>query len=298
MNYLNEIKSPITGSRNIVKKKTIKSQEIIDRYLSEYHIDVSHYFKNLDNIDILECTDTGYLFYYPFVIQGNEDLYKHLENLKFYYLPNRWEFRIPTLFAKSGSKLLEIGCGNGHALKLYKLQGIDCAGLELNSDAITFCEKNELCVINKTVEEFSVNNSEKFDIVCAFQLLEHLSDINGFLTASIKLLKPNGYIIISVPNNNSFGHKFNTLNLPPHHMGLWKEESFSALTKYFSINLKKIYYTPLDKTQKNELKTHYKNVLGNMPFGIRSLSRFSWFFNLFVSKRKKGYTIVAVFQKR
>jgi 2-polyprenyl-3-methyl-5-hydroxy-6-metoxy-1,4-benzoquinol methylase len=297
MDNIKDLKSPVTGSKNISREKTIKSKEIIDRYLTEYNFDVSHYFKGIDNIDVLKCEDTGYTFYYPFTIQGNEDLYQHLEHLEFYYLQNRWEFKIPPIFSKAGAKLLEIGCGNGHALKLYKENGIDCTGLELNSDAISNCEQKGLSVFNKTVEEFSLNHSESFDIVCAFQLLEHLSDINSFLTASIKLLKPNGYLIISVPNNNSFGHIFNTLNLPPHHMGLWKEESFSALTKYFSINLKKIYYTPLDKEQKKDLKVHYKNVLGKMPIGIRSISRFSWFFNFFVPKRKKGYTIVAVFQK-
>lgn len=298
MNNLKDLKSPITGTKNLSLLTSINSQDIINRYQKEYNFDVSHYFSELDKIHVLKCEDTGYRFYFPYSIQGNEDLYEHLEHFDFYYLQDRWEFEIPPFFSKPGSKLLEIGCGNGYALSLFTKKGIDCTGLELNKDAIKICEEKGLSVYNKTVEEFSLNQSGNFDTVCAFQLLEHLSDISSFLTASIKLLKPNGYLIISVPNNDSFGHKFNTLNLPPHHMGLWNRDSFNALSKYFPIDVKRTYFTPLDKEQKKDLEVHYKNIIGKMPIGIRSLSRFSELFNSFVPMRKKGYTIVMVFQKR
>lgn len=291
-------KSPITGSNNIELISSIKSKEIIDKYLNEYKFDVSHYFKDLDSIEILRCKDTGYTFYYPYGIHGNEDLYQHLEQFDFYYLNDRWEFNIPPLFTKTGANLLEIGCGNGYALFSYKQKGINCTGLELNKEAIRVCEEKGISIYNQTIESFSIKHSEEFDTICAFQLLEHLSDINSFLTSAIKLLKKNGNLIISVPNNDSFGHKFNTLNLPPHHMGMWNYESLSSLSKFFPIDILKVYYTPLNENQQIDFKAHFKNVFGKLPFGIRSISRLNYLFNLLVPRRKKGYSIVVVYQKR
>jgi 2-polyprenyl-3-methyl-5-hydroxy-6-metoxy-1,4-benzoquinol methylase len=294
---LDKIKSPITGSTNTVVEKIIDSKEIISLYSDQFNFDASSYFKDLEEIYVVKCLDTNYRFYYPFSIQGKEDIYKHLQNVDFYYLEDRWEFGAVCKLIAAGSSLLELGCGNGYALENFKKNGISCKGLELNQEAIKTCIEKGLDVLSSPLHEYADQNESLFDVVCAFQLLEHLADVDYFIKNSLKLLKRGGSFIVSVPNNDSFGHLYNILNLPPHHMGLWNKKVFLALQKYYPMKLEKVLFTPLDPSQLKDFKAHYATVLGKLPFLLRSISRFPALFNVIVPKRLKGYTIVAIFKK-
>jgi 2-polyprenyl-3-methyl-5-hydroxy-6-metoxy-1,4-benzoquinol methylase len=82
------------------------------------------------------------------------------------------------------------------------------------------------------VDFFSLTPGEhNYDAVCLFQVLEHMHDISGFFKHVRAFIKPQGKLIISVPNNNPYlyvNDKLHTLNLPPHHMGLWTGSSLTA----------------------------------------------------------------------
>ena len=291
------INSPVSGKNNTTIEKIIKSKQIIDQYINEFGFDCSDHFKNIDEIYLMKCLDSGYSFYYPFKIQGGEDLYQHLEKFDFYYLTDRWEFETVSKLIHKGANLLEIGCGNGYALEIFKKNGISCHGLELNQRAISQCISKGLNVSLDNMRDFAELKYNSFDAVCAFQLLEHLSEVDEFISNSIKLLKQGGNLIVSVPNNDSFGHKYNTLNLPPHHMGLWNKFAFESLEKFYPVKLKQILFSPLDTDQENDFKIHYSNAFAKLPIFLRSISRFPSLFKYLVPERKKGYTILAIFEK-
>ena len=76
-------------------------------------------------------------------------------------------------------------------------------------------------------------------------VLEHIYDVKSFLEASLKVLKPEGKIIIGVPNSEPYflGYdKYCTLNLPPHHMGLWNKKVFDKLAALFNLKILKTKY--------------------------------------------------------
>ena len=197
-----------------------------------------------------KCESSGFRFYYPFDINGDALFYSKLQKYDWYYIPWKWEHEICKGMIRKGSKILEVGCGKGSFLKkIYQEKGAEITGLELNKEAIREGEKNGVPILDETIQNHALKNNEQYDMVCSFQVLEHISDVNSFIQAKLDCLKKNGKLVIAVPNNDSFikFDKTNLLNLPPHHMGLWNPCSVKALGKVFNIKLERIYLEPLQE---------------------------------------------------
>jgi SAM-dependent methyltransferase len=242
------IQSPVTLSNNTALVDTIPVQLIVDSYASQLGMDVSHYFTGLTEVSIYRCSDTGFRFYYPATIFGDAGFYEQLQQKEFYYRPWVWEHQTALQYIAPGSKVLEIGCGLGAFIEKLQAKGFDCTGLELNEAAAAVCRQKGLTVHNQLLDAHLVQHSESYDVVCAFQVLEHVYDVHSFISESIACLKPGGKLIFAVPNNNPwFLHyqKHNTLNMPPHHSGLWNKEAFLCLPKYFPVQVQKIMVEPM-----------------------------------------------------
>ncbi|MNY13942.1 Ubiquinone biosynthesis O-methyltransferase [compost metagenome] len=144
---------------------------------------------------------------------------------------------------------MEIGSGFGAFLQLLKNNDIQGKGLELNPNAVSRCVEEMLNVEEKLIQEEANENPEFYDVVCCYQVLEHIADPNSFIHSSIQALKIGGKLIIGVPNNNPYlfvNDKYHTLNLPPHHAGLWNKKSLKSLEKVFSLKQESIEFEPLE----------------------------------------------------
>jgi len=228
------VKCPLNNSTNIKLERSIKTALIIDKWQKD-GIDVSRFFVNLDEIKLYRCLDSGYRFFYPFNLEGDNQFYQDLQKFPWYYFDWKWEYNIALKQIKPGDKVLEIGCGDGSFLKKLSEKNIKVRGLEFNEEAIKKCRERGLNVTGETIQEHAQNHKNEYDVTCSFQVMEHIADIGNALTASLGVLKRGGKLIISVPNNDSFlgKDKFNLMNLPPHHMGLWDEKSLKNLEKFF-----------------------------------------------------------------
>jgi SAM-dependent methyltransferase len=256
--------SPVTGSKNVKVEHELSSAKIIELYKHDYNIDVHNYFEDLECIQIYKCLDTGFRFYFPYSLAGSSELYKSLDHEHPDYYSLRLEHHLVDNYFKEGKKVLEVGCGSGFFLKSLQGKGLECIGLEFNEDAVQFALNQGLSVLSQDLIDHSQSNLGKYDIVCSFQVLEHVVDIAGFLRACIASLKIGGKLIIVVPNNNPFLYKYDeyhTLNLPPHHMGLWDEMSFRNLSNFFPISLDRFFVEPLQKRDyAYYLQLHIKNL--------------------------------------
>ena len=105
----------------------------------------------------------------------------------------------------NGKKLLEIGCANGNYLKLMKGLGWECDGLELSKKAAESVRNEGFFVYNNTLEEAKFNN--KYDIITAWMVFEHLFDLKKSLTKLKSISKPETILIFSVPNINCISFK-------------------------------------------------------------------------------------------
>ncbi len=243
------IKNPFIETSPVIYEKDVSKDLLIKRYKEIHDLDISYIFSTTDKISIYKCRDSGYCFYYPFEVAGDSKFYEKLQDNDWYYMPWKWEHQLCEKYIKETDKILEVGCGRGDFLKNIsnKFRNIQCVGLELNKKSVFSGDRLE--IQNITVEDFSLTHEGKFDIVCSFQVLEHIPLVNSFLKANIRCLADNGLLIICVPNNNSFikHSKYNILNMPPHHMGLWTENSLRKIGDYFNLELVEVSFEPLQE---------------------------------------------------
>ncbi|MCT4575236.1 MAG: class I SAM-dependent methyltransferase [Alphaproteobacteria bacterium] len=106
-------------------------------------------------------------------------------------------------FSDSSKKLLDIGCGTGDFLQEAKSKGWCVKGVEPNKDARAIANSktnNEVF----DVDELLSFKENSFDVITLWHVLEHLPELDEQLDIFKKLLRPNGALIIAVPNHKSF----------------------------------------------------------------------------------------------
>ena len=298
-----KIKSPVTHSFNTSLITQFEVSDITKQYADETKLDVKRFFEGLQKVELYKCNDTGYRFYLPTNIWGDGKFYEGLEEYnKDYYPQVRWEHNLMVSKIDTDKKVLEIGCGEGAFLKMMLQKGItNIEAIELNEKA-AFALCNAGFKVNvETIETFSVNNKEQYDVVCFFQVLEHIYDVKSFIDAALLVLKKGGKMVIAVPNNNPYLYKHDinhTLNLPPHHAGLWNKEAFENLEKFYPIKLKQLFVRPLDNIWAWSMvqKKYYrkKNPVYGFFISLIPTTIFSIFLSVF---KQQGRDILVEFEK-
>jgi len=298
------VESPFVENLEAVLVKRIGTDKIVEEYQKRLKMDVSRFFTKVKEIQVYQCPKTGYAFFYPYQdVAGDGKFYQELQSFPWYYMPWKWEhdYVRKNVISKT-DKLLEVGCGHASFLIQLAKEGFDVTGLELNPDSVAVAAKGGVTVHLKAVQDFAEESPVQYDVVCSFQVLEHIQDVKSFIAASLKLLKPGGTFIISVPNNESFikHHTFDIMNMPPHHMGLWDQNSLTSLTEIFPIKLSSIAFEPL---QDHHFK-YYNQIMvtsGEYSKFNKVLSSVLYPITQFGIKRMAGsipgHTVVAVYKK-
>lgn len=239
--------SPVTKTNNTQLFSSFKGEDIIELYRQQLNIDVSRFFKKSSEFYLYKCIKTGYKFYYPQGLDGDGKFYEALQTQLGQGYYHEWKFENQLAFdeIKAGDKVLDIGCGIGNFLIKAKEKTSNIYGLELNEKAVNVCLARGLNVQKELIRDHAGNHKEFYDVVCMFQVLEHIYDVKEFIDASLKVLKKGGKLIIGVPSNEPYflGYdKYCTLNLPPHHMGLWNKDVFKKISNLFNLSILKIKY--------------------------------------------------------
>lgn len=243
------ITSPLTFSHNVELVKTFTISEIIKRWQLEFNIDVKEEFEGFeDQFGLYKCMDSGLLFFEP-KIAGSPDIYKKLQNsFEWYYLKEKWEYDVALKELKNQNNIIEIGCGKGTFIsKVLSRTKLNIIGLETSPNAVREAMNSNLPVYLKSIADFLKENPLfKVDTFIAFQVLEHISSPMEFLKELISHLDTGGKLILCVPNKNCFyQHSDELLDMPPHHITKWSEESFRYLEKVLPIKINSILTEPL-----------------------------------------------------
>jgi 2-polyprenyl-3-methyl-5-hydroxy-6-metoxy-1,4-benzoquinol methylase len=299
------IQSPVTLSTNTSHIRDFDTNLIKEQYISETAVNVDRYLENLSHIQLFHCNDTGYRFYYPFNIFGDGKFYNDLDaNNKWYYQNQRWEHNIAASVINNNEKVLEVGAGDGWFMKQLRKQGVEeITGLELNAAAIEKIKEAGFKAFCETIQSYANSHPHEYDVVCYFQVLEHITKVKSFIDASLKALKKGGHLIISVPNNNPYIFQYDadhTLNLPPHHAGLWNIPVFEKLQHYYPVKLIQSFTEPL-----TEYKQWYKAFIKHQKENNSSiafwLSLIPWpVFKMYLKlnhKKIAGRNILVIFEK-
>jgi SAM-dependent methyltransferase len=146
-----------------------------------------------------------------------------------------------------GQTVLEVGCERGHFLrKCLNQRRSSVVGLELNPSAVAEAQVDGLPVTSATLDQVA-NEGAAYDVVCHFQVLEHVSDPAKFLSECVSVLKPGGLLIISVPNSGGFLRLTpeSIWNTPPHHVTRWTAPTLRYLPSLFPLSIVGLWYEPL-----------------------------------------------------
>lgn len=163
--------------------------------------------------------------------------------------------------------VLDIGAGTGDFLLAAKNHGWKADGVEVNLGARDLAREKGI-LLNESMDDFS---GRQFDVVTLWHVLEHLPDLENTVTKISSLVKPNGVLIVAVPNFRSYDAKhyknfWAAYDVPRH---LW-HFSKTSMQKLFSgeMYLQKIKPMIFDSFYVSLLSEKYKS--GN-SFSIRGV---------------------------
>jgi 2-polyprenyl-6-hydroxyphenyl methylase/3-demethylubiquinone-9 3-methyltransferase len=118
----------------------------------------------------------------------------------------KFDRNVKSLNCLSGLRMLDIGCGAGLLCEPFTRLGAQVIGVDPSASNIAaaklHAEKGHLSIDYRctTVEEMDAR--ERFDIVLAMEVVEHVSDVGMFLNRCAAMLKPGGMMVVSTLNRN------------------------------------------------------------------------------------------------
>jgi len=104
---------------------------------------------------------------------------------------------------KQRGTLLDVGSGTGAFVNEMKQNGWEVTGLEPDEDARRVAKESFHCELKSTDVLLSLPENA-FDAITLWHVLEHVHDLKNYLHQFKKLLKPDGRLVIAVPNYTSF----------------------------------------------------------------------------------------------
>ena len=117
----------------------------------------------------------------------------------------RFERDPKTLDCLKGLRMLDIGCGGGILSEPLARLGADMVGVDPAEDNIeaarAHAEEQQLTIDYRagTAEEVAAAG-ERFDVVLAMEVVEHVADIAAFVSTCASMVKPNGLMIAATLN--------------------------------------------------------------------------------------------------
>ncbi|HEX2096182.1 MAG TPA: class I SAM-dependent methyltransferase [Solirubrobacterales bacterium] len=106
--------------------------------------------------------------------------------------------------ARPGDRFLEIGCGTGYVLRaLAEECGLEVTGSELFGEAFEHARRRVPGAELVELDAREMPYEGEFDLVGAFDVLEHIDDDVGVLRGLRQALRPGGHLVVTVPQHPS-----------------------------------------------------------------------------------------------
>jgi 2-polyprenyl-3-methyl-5-hydroxy-6-metoxy-1,4-benzoquinol methylase len=188
------VKSPcrIKSCQNF--KKSLRYKGVVDPISEEL-------------FNIIECSSCKNHFTDP--VPNNIDRYypnryRNYGKITFFLLNFFYKRNVKNWIKQFGDNksVLEVGCGTGFMLSIFKKNGWKVFGIERNEQVAK--KAKELYCIDVSSKNLKDINGKKFDLILLFNVLEHVDDPISVVNECAKKLNKNGEIVIKVPNFDSW----------------------------------------------------------------------------------------------
>jgi SAM-dependent methyltransferase len=139
----------------------------------------------------------------------------------------------------ASAQILEIGCGTGHNLAMLSGFG-HVEGLELDEEARALSEKRlGRKVMSSPLPELAGVPDRHYDLIGAFDVIEHIDDDHAALASIATKLKPGGTFMMTVPAHQWMWSAHDAVN---HHKRRYSRRSLKALINGSPLQLKRVGY--------------------------------------------------------
>lgn len=198
---------------------------------------------------------------------------------------------------KKAGSILDIGAGTGYFLNYMKMQGWETLGVEKSADARVFAEKQwNLSVFSD--EKLFMLPPANFDIITLWHVMEHLPNLNQHWQVISKLLKPDGVLVIALPNAQSWDAKhygpFWAAWDVPRHLWHFTPKHIEKLGKREGFSLINTIRMPFDGFYISIISEKYKTASFPLIKGI-FYGKMSWLASLF--NKRKCSSLIYIFRK-
>jgi SAM-dependent methyltransferase len=230
-------------------KKTFSLEHVacdlcgIDKYVERYRKPDTWLYLNQFQYPVVECINCGLVYvnprptaddtgrYYPPWYHNGRNDEKHIERyaLQYTYIKT---YRFNTL--------LDIGCAKGDWLEYInkkspgsELHGVDAFSDSVNHDALRF---------QKAFLYDAILESNYFDLVTAWAVLEHVHTPSAYFEVVSRVLKKDGKFIFLVTNSESFYGKYAYVEDIPRHLYHFSKKSLIQYAQKYALNVVDIFY--------------------------------------------------------
>jgi 2-polyprenyl-3-methyl-5-hydroxy-6-metoxy-1,4-benzoquinol methylase len=161
-------------------------------------------------------------------------------------------------------RILDIGAGTGDFLFVAKQNGWQTIGVEPSDKAKAIALKKEVPFVEDTTEL----EGHSFDVITMWHVLEHVPNLDSQIKELKRLLKPNGSLIVAVPNFKSFDAKyygaFWAAYDVPIHFWHFSKKAIKTIFEKEEMELEKVLPMKFDSFYVSLLSEKYKS--GKMNF--------------------------------
>ncbi|WP_424962665.1 class I SAM-dependent methyltransferase [Ekhidna sp.] len=169
--------------------------------------------------------------------------------------------------------LLDYGCGTGDFIKTANKKGWHAYGYEPDKDAQNIASSKNPDKLLDRIE----NHKDQFNIITAWHVIEHVSELNKTIKTLKKQLATDGHLIIALPNHKSYDAAFYKEYWAgydvPRHLYHFDQESIKSFATKFKLRLIHTLPMKFDSYYVSMLSEKYKgksNLLNALKIGLNS----------------------------
>lgn len=255
--------------------------ELAAAWKRHFGVDCRDAFAEVGTMRLNRCQTCGIGFFEP-MIAGDERFYLALSKWWKGYrsvpttLENKQDYAAAIAYMTDGDRVLEVGCGRVMFQK-HIPKTVTYIGLELNTDWVELSRAAGIDARHEMIEEHAKHNVGAYDVVCTFQVVEHIPNLRSFVDGCCASIRPGGYFIVACPNAEGFiGYQHdNVLNMPPYHVTWWSPVVARFLAETWNLEIVELSEMPLERQHYREFMRLLWFDCFNEMLGLRNRFIFS-----------------------
>lgn len=165
-------------------------------------------------LGIVKCDNCGLIYTNPRANNAEENYFgdasvffeearQIFDGKKTHHRDKNYEYEVRKIKAlKSSGRLLDVGTNMGFFLRKAREAGFDCHGVEPSPSLSQIAREQWSLDIQTSFLQDAEFEKESFDVITMIDVFEHVTDPQSMLDSCMRLLKPDGLLVIKVPNGD------------------------------------------------------------------------------------------------